>query len=119
MDKMRGYKTVLKLLNEDLTAERAAVRTYREFAAVSFSAETREMFMEFARSEQGHANGLLKLITDIENGENEVVFYCPVCGWEVNFGKRPELGKEARCRMCGVIFVLAEVDGDYQLQKVV
>lgn len=119
MNKMRGYKTVLELLKEDLAEERAAVRTYREFAAASFSDETREMFMEFARAEQGHANGLLKMITDIENGEHEVVFYCPVCGWEVNFGKGPELGSEVRCRMCGAIFALTEVDGDYQLQKAV
>lgn len=116
---MRGYKTALELLKEDLVTERQAVKIYRESAGKSTSDEARVMFMEFARAEQGHANGLLKLITDIENGEHEVVFYCPVCGWEVNFGKSPELGSEVRCRMCGVIFTLNEVDGDYQLQKVV
>lgn len=115
---MKGFKTVLELLRTDLDTERAAVKTYREFANASSADETRAMFIEFARAEQGHANGLLKLITDIENGENEVVFYCPVCGWEVSFGKRPEPGKEVRCRMCGAIFALTEVDGDYQLQFV-
>ena len=116
---MRGFKAVLELLRHDLETESAAVKTYREFAGASSVNEAREMFMEFARAEQGHANGLLKLITDIENGENEVVFYCPVCGWELNFGKRPEPGSEVRCRMCGVTFALAEVDGDYHLQRAV
>jgi rubrerythrin len=114
---MKGFKTVLGHLKEDLDRERAAVKTYREFANASSSEEARSMFLEFARAEQGHANGLLKLITDIEGGEHEVVFYCPVCGWEVNFGKNPGPGKEVRCRMCGAIFSLKEVDGDYQLQR--
>lgn len=113
---MRGYKTVLELLRTDLEAERNAVRTYREFAASAASDETRAILMEFARAEQGHANGLIKLITDIENGEKEVLFYCPVCGWELNFGRSPEPGSGIRCRMCGSVFTILEVDGDYELK---
>lgn len=114
---MRGYKTVLELLKTDLEAERNAVKIYREFARSAASDETRSMLMEFARAEQGHANGLVKLISEIESGENDVLFYCPVCGWELNFGRSPEPGIAIRCRMCGSIFTIAEVDGDYELKS--
>jgi len=46
-----------------------------------------------------------------------VKFYCPVCGWEVNFGKNPKIGDQARCRMCGVIFELIEIGGDYDIRR--
>lgn len=113
---MRGYKTVLELLREDLAAERAAVKTYRDFAARAASEETGSLLLEFAKAEQGHANGLLNIITEIESGEHEVAFYCPVCGWELNFGRGPETGSEIRCRMCGRMFLLEDVNGDFELR---
>lgn len=111
---MGGFKTTLALLKEDLEAERAALRTYMELASTANDKELQAMFLSLARSEQGHATGLLKLITDMEAGDYPIIFYCPVCGWEIDFGNKPEAGKQVRCRMCGVVFTLEETDGDYK-----
>lgn len=111
---MAGFKTILALLKEDLEAERAALRTYMEFADSSNDKEIRAMFLSLVKSEQGHATGLMKLITDMKHGDYPVVFYCPVCGWEIDFGNKPEPGKQIRCRMCGVVLTLEETDGDYK-----
>lgn len=111
---MAGFKTTLALLKADLEFERAALRTYMEFASSSNDKEIKAMFLSLVRAEQGHATGLLKLITDMEHGAYPVVFYCPVCGWEIDFGNKPEAGKQVRCRMCGVVLTLEEADGDYK-----
>lgn len=111
---MAGFKSILSFLREDLESERAALRTYMEFAGSAADEAVRTMFLLLAKAEQGHANGLLKLLTDIEGSEHPVVFYCPVCGWEIDFGRNPATGKQVRCRMCGVIITLEEDNDDYK-----
>ena len=96
-----GYLSIIKMIETDLEFEKDAVRIYTEFAT----------------SETGHVNGLRRILQFIKDGEHEVKFYCPVCGWEVSFGNKPEIGDRARCRMCGVIFELIEIGGDYDIRR--
>lgn len=113
----QGYLSVIKMIEADLEFEKDAVRIYNEFAEKVSDPQLREIFIEFAKAETGHVNGLQRLLQFIRDGEHEVKFYCLVCGWEVNYGKKPKIGDHARCRMCGVIFELIEIGGDYDIRR--
>ena len=112
-----GYLSIIRMIETDLEFEKDAVRIYNEFAEKVSDPQLKEVFIEFAKAETGHVNGLQRLLQFIQDGEHEVKFYCPVCGWEVNFGKNPKIGDQARCRMCGVIFELIEIGGDYDIRR--
>lgn len=112
-----GYLSIIKMIETDLEFEKDAVRIYNEFAEKVNDPQLKEMFIEFVKAETGHVNGLQRLVKSIRDGEHEVKFYCPVCGWEVNFGKLPNVGDHARCRMCGVVFELTEIDGNYDIRR--
>lgn len=113
----RGYLSIIKMIETDLEFEKDAVRIYNEFAEKVHDPQLKGMFTEFATSETGHVNGLRSIVQSIKDGEHEVKFYCPVCGWEVSFGNKPGIGDRARCRMCGVIFELIEIGGDYDIRR--
>lgn len=115
---MRGFSLTLKMLESDLQFEKDAVTIYKGFAEKAHDPQIRELFQELTKAEYGHVNGLKSLTKTIKDGEHEVKFYCPVCGWEVNFGETPGIGDRARCRMCGVIFELTEIGGDYDIRRV-
>lgn len=112
-----GYLSIIKMIETDLEFEKDAVRIYNEFAEKVHDPQLKKMFIEFAKAETGHVNGLQKLMQFIQEGKHEVKFYCPVCGWEVNFGIAPKVKDQARCRMCGVIFELIEIGGDYDIRR--
>lgn len=113
-----GYLSVIKMVETDLEFEKDAVKIYTEFTEKVHDPKIKEMFINFAKAETGHVNGLQKLMQRIRDGEHEVKFYCPVCGWTVNFEKKPKVRDHARCRMCGVIFELIEIGGDYDIRRV-
>ena len=112
-----GYLSIIRMIETDLEFEKDAVRIYNEFAERVQDSRLKEVFLEFAKAETGHVNGLQRLVQSLREGEHEVKFYCPVCGWEINFGKMPKVGDNARCRMCGVIFELIEMGGDYDMRR--
>jgi rubrerythrin len=108
-----GYKTSLEILRKDLAVEHQAVRLYGEFALQARDAEVKKLFAKFARAESGHVNSLGYLIREIERGQYDVSFFCPICGWPISFGASPSVGAEIRCRMCHVSFRLEMSDGDF------
>ena len=77
----------------------------------------RDLFVEVARAEKGHVNGLRFLIKEFEDATHEVQFICPVCGWPVSYGVDPISGAESRCHVCGVLFALREEGGDFTLER--
>jgi len=115
---MRGFSSTIKMLELDHQFEKDAVTIYKDFAERAHDPLIRELFQELTKAEYGHVNGLKSLMKAIKDEEHEVKFYCTVCGWEVNFGKTPGIGNRARCRMCGVIFELTEIGGDYDIRRV-
>jgi predicted RNA-binding Zn-ribbon protein involved in translation (DUF1610 family) len=70
------------------------------------------------RAARGHADGLLEVVRRIEQDEHQVTFYCPICGWVVDFGKNPYVGNDARCSMCCQKFALVEKGGDFSMVAV-
>jgi rubrerythrin len=108
-----GYKSRLEILRKDLAVEHQAVRLYGEFSLQAGDPEVKKMFAHFARAESGHVNSLGYLIRQIEHGKYNVAFFCPVCGWEIDFGENPEVGAETRCRMCHVSFRLEMAGGEF------
>lgn len=116
-EQIAGQKTNLAMLRADMAFEAEATRIYHEFASQATDDQVKAMFVEFARAEKGHVNGLRFMLKEFEDRTHDVVFYCPVCGWGVSFGTDAQVGAESRCRMCGVLFALREQDGDFALER--
>ncbi len=114
---MAGQKTNLAMLRADMAFEEEATKLYGEFSKAATDEQAKELFAEFSRAERGHVNGLRALIKAIESGSHEYQFFCPVCGWPVEFGTSPTSGSESRCKMCGVLFAIKEKDGDFVLER--
>ena len=77
-----------------------------------------ELFKELARSESGHRNGLRRVIRSLQEVARPVVLFCPLCGWEIDFGPVPVGWAEAQCRMCPGRFRLRLDDqGDWTLER--
>lgn len=96
----KGFSTILNILETDLDLERDALRRYREFSIRVKDVELKDYFIELAKAEAGHINGIVNIIRMIKNQEFDVSFICPVCGWRVNFGRRPKSGETTRCTGC-------------------
>ncbi len=110
-------KTLLNLkLNRDF--EETARDTYLKFASEVRDPELARLFREQAQSEQGHVNIFNGLIKEIEAGTRPVVLWCPLCGWEADFGAKPEPGKTTRCAKCGASVELGVEDGQWTAKLV-
>ncbi len=114
----RGYATDLGALRADLEFEDAAVRRYGHMGAEAQDPVLVELFKELARGEAGHKRGLRHMIGRIEDPATPVILFCPLCGWEIDFGPDPAEGAEGKCRMCPGRFRLRLDDaGDWTLDR--
>ncbi len=116
-EQVSGQKTNLAMLRADFAFENEATKTYTTFAGLVEDPKVKSLFMELARAERGHVNGLNQLIKAMEQGQHPVAFFCPVCGWAVDFGTTGETVDESRCKMCGALFVLGVEDGDFTITR--
>ncbi|MGO8684869.1 MAG: hypothetical protein ACLQUT_09880 [Thermoleophilia bacterium] len=46
-----------------------------------------------------------------------MIFYCPLCGWEIDFGPDPQEGAQGNCRMCPGRFSVRLVNGNWELER--
>lgn len=114
----RGYARDLTALRDDLAFEEAAVKRYGQMAAAARDAEVRELFRELARGEAGHRRGLRRMIARVEDEAEPVVLFCPLCGWQIDFGPDPAEGTQGKCAMCPGRFALRlSDDGDWLLER--
>lgn len=114
----RGYTRDLSHLRADYAFEEAAVKRYGQMAAAAHDPEVKALFEELARGEAGHRRGLRNLIARLEDPAWPVVFFCPLCGWEIDVGPDPAEGTVAKCRMCPGRFALRlDAGGDWTLQR--
>jgi rubrerythrin len=113
-----GYAWALAALQDDLEFEQAAVKLYGKYGAAVKDPALKEVFKDLARAEAGHVRGLRKLIEDFGRDDQTVVFFCPMCGWEIDYGSRPSEGTELKCPMCAGRFALRLVGGDWTLERV-
>jgi rubrerythrin len=114
----QGFAKVLEILNYNLDLEKNALRRYREFAENVKDKSLKDFFINLAKAESGHINAIGNVIRTIIEKTFEVSFFCPVCGWRINFGKDPKAGDVTRCRMCGVSFELTEENGDFDFKRI-
>ncbi len=113
----RGYASTLAALQSDLEFEQTAVKLYGKYAAAVQDLVLKELFKDFARAEAGHVRGLRRLIEDFGGEQQAVVFFCPMCGWQIDFGTQPAEGAELKCPMCAGRFALRLADGDWTLER--
>lgn len=115
---VKGFKTVLFYLYQNLEFEKLANSTYAKFARETDDEEVKEKFKLLVKSEAGHVKIFRELIEQIESGNYPVIILCPVCGWEIDYGTSPEEGKVVKCAKCKVDFRLIEDDGDWDAEQV-
>jgi ATP-binding cassette subfamily F protein 3 len=58
------------------------------------------------------------LIEDFSADDVAVLFFCPMCGWQIDYGIAPAESTELKCPMCAGRFALRLVDGDWTLERV-
>ena len=98
--------TELAALRADYDFEDEAVAIYGHFAYQAADHELMELFKELARGEAGHRNGLRRTIRAVEDPATPVILFCPLCGWQIDFGPDPAEGAEGKCPMCPGRFAL-------------
>jgi rubrerythrin len=113
-----GYARDLTHLREDHAFEQEAVKRYGSMAAKAVEPELKALFRELVRGEAGHRRGLRRLIERVEDPATPVVLFCPLCGWELDFGPGPSDGTSAKCPMCPGRFALRlSAGGDWELER--
>jgi len=117
-DAGRGFSTMLTHLRLNLEFEQLAVGAYMRFARESEDPELKKTFKELARSESGHISLFKALISEVEENRYPVIVYCPVCGWEVDFGPDPAEDAVECCNKCRQRVRLELRDGDFTPRQV-
>lgn len=114
----RGYARDLAALRDDLEFEIAAVKRYGRMAVEADDPALRALFKELSLGETGHWRGLRRMIATIEDPATRVVLFCPLCGWQVDFGQDPADGAAGKCPMCPGRFALRlDAGGDWTLER--
>lgn len=113
-----GFRRAELYLDLNHEFEKVATATYRRFAEEAADPALKATFKDMAQSEAGHVNIFRTLLEEVRSGKFPVVFYCPLCGWEIDFGTGPTEGREERCAKCGLKVRLALKDGDWDLVRV-
>lgn len=114
----RGHSRELAALHADLTFEEAAVKRYGQMAVEASDPEVVALFKGLALAEAGHRRGLRHMIAAVEDPGRPVVLFCPLCGWEIDFGPDPDEGATGKCRMCPGKFALRlDESGDWTMQR--
>jgi hypothetical protein len=113
-----GRARDLRHLREDLAFEERAVKRYGQMAASAVDPAVKGLFVELSLGEAGHRRGLRHVIARLEDPTTPLVLYCPLCGWEIDFGLDPREGDAVKCSMCPGRFALRlSADGDWTLER--
>jgi rubrerythrin len=113
----RGHTWALAALADDLQFEQEATKLYGRFAAEAEDTVVKELFKEFARGEAGHVRGIRRMVEMLVSPDSPVIFFCPLCGWQIDFGVDPRQGAEAKCPMCPGRFALRLSEGNWTLER--
>jgi len=114
----RGFLTGLLHMKLNWDFEEVARATYSQFAKETDDPELRKVFTDQARSEMGHVNIFKEIVGSMEKGQYPALFFCPVCGWELDYGVSPAGGSEKACPKCGAKFALSLVGGNWTLTRI-
>ena len=117
-DRVRGHASEVAALRADYDFEDEAVAIYGHFAYQAEDHALMELFKELARGEAGHRNGLRRTIRTVEDPATPVILFCPLCGWQIDFGPDPAEGTEGKCPVCPGRFALRlDERGDWTLER--
>jgi rubrerythrin len=114
----RGYAWALGALETDLEFEQTAVKLYGRYSAAVGDPALKELFKDLARAEAGHVRGLRRLIEEFGADNVAVLFFCPMCGWQIDYGAAPAEGTVLKCPMCTGRFALRLVEDNWALERV-
>jgi flavin reductase (DIM6/NTAB) family NADH-FMN oxidoreductase RutF/rubrerythrin len=114
----RGFLSALLHMRLNWEFEEVARATYSQFAKETTDPALRDVFTDQARSEMGHINIFKEVVESMESGQYPSVFFCPVCGWELDYGVRPQDNTEKSCPKCGAKFSLLAKDGNWVLTRI-
>jgi rubrerythrin len=109
----RGFTTMLMHLRLNMEFERVALDAYARFARDADDPALKATFQQLSRAEAGHLKLFKSLIERIEANEYPAILYCPVCGWEIDFGLNPAEGAVIRCPQCKADVRLELREGDF------
>lgn len=113
-----GYTRDLAALRADYEFEDAAVKRYGRMANEVHEPELKTLFRELATGEAGHRRGLRRMIATVEDPGMPVILFCPLCGWEIDFGPGAAEGTAGKCPMCPGKFALRlDAGGDWALER--
>lgn len=116
-EQAKGLATALMHMKLNLEFEEVARATYSQFAKETQDQELKDLFLDQARSELGHINIFKESVKALEGGEYPVKFFCPLCGFGIDYGKKPDPGALATCPKCGAKFSLELLDMDWTLKR--
>jgi rubrerythrin len=111
-----GMRTLLALMEINLDFEERAIKVYQGFASASKDPFLKDMYLSLIKAEQGHLNIFRNFIEQIKNNMLDIIFFCPVCGWEINFGKTPVEGDIKTCQRCGSSIKIYISENDYKIE---
>lgn len=116
-DQAKGLSTALLQMRLNLEFEEVARDTYSQFAKETQDQYLKDLFLDQARSEIGHINIFKESVKSLEQGESPVKFFCPLCGWEIDYGTKPDTSTSRTCPKCGAKFSLELPDVDWELKR--
>ncbi len=114
----KGFLSALLHMRLNWEFEEIARATYSQFARETNDDALQRLFTEQARSEMGHVNIFKEAVESLETGQYHALFFCPVCGWELDYGTGPQDNDVKTCPKCGAKFSLAVEDGNWTLTRV-
>ncbi len=113
-----GFRTLLALMEINLDFEERAIKVYQGFAKAANDPVLKDLYNSLVKAEMGHLNIFRKYIELIKNKQIDVTFYCPVCGWDINFGNNPVEYNKLSCQRCGTTVEIYINNGDYEIREV-
>ncbi|HHW19478.1 MAG TPA: hypothetical protein GXX30_11420 [Firmicutes bacterium] len=114
----KGFATALLFMKLNREFEEIARATYSQFARETDDKALKDMFTDQARSEMGHINIFKAIVEELSRGDYPVMFYCPLCGWELDYGVKPAEGDVKTCPKCGAKFSLVMNGDDWDLKRI-
>ena len=112
-----GNTSMLAALAGDLDFELAATKLDGRFADKAEHPAIKALVRKFPRGAAGHVRGPRRIQELTRSAKAPVLFFCPLCGWQLDFGPDPDEGAEAKCRLCRGTFALRLVNGDWTLDR--
>ncbi len=113
-----GFKTLHLHLQLNLAFEKEAVKYYGQSSREAEDPQIRDLFRQLLKSEAGHVRLFEEMLGELEAGRFPKIFFCPLCGWEIEYETASQAGAVQKCAKCGARYELVLEAGDYALKEI-